>query len=164
MPAEWRAFVVVVAAYLVYLPFSGYDTFPFDAQRYWNLANSFGTGGHLDLFGFTDPLRGYSFPLALHELRWFTSSTGFSPVAAVRVCNAVLVALLGAVLFPRLISRMFSGAVITLPRILAFNVLIFIYWRDHLNSPLTDFPLSRFGALRCCSCSEAPTTGLPRPD
>jgi hypothetical protein len=140
IPSEWLAFAVVLAVYLVYLPLSGYDKLYFDGQRYLDLSRSFTHHGHFSLYGYVDPQRGYGYPLLLRELRAVTSPFGLGVENTTKGLNALVVALLGAVLMPTLAKRIFPGLRITVPRILAFNALLFVFWRDFLNFPLTDFP------------------------
>ena len=140
VPAGWVAFAVVLAAYLLYLPSSGYERFYFDSDLYWRLGDAFGSDGGFTLYAYPDPLRGYSFPLVLGGLRELADVLGLGPLTIVRVGNATLVAFLGTQLIPRLARRILPTAAVTLPRILLLNALVFVFWRDHLNFPATDFP------------------------
>src|SRR3954451_24455249 len=88
-------FVLVLAAYLLYLPHTGYDQFYFDSADYWQLSDSFGGSGSLHVLAYHDPRRGYSFPLALHALRSVADPLGLGASATVRFGMAVVLALLG---------------------------------------------------------------------
>jgi hypothetical protein len=144
----WGAFVLVAAAYLVYLPLSGYNGFYYDAAAYWSLVDAFGRPGHFDLLAYHDAIRGYGFPLILRAIRSVFGHVGIGPVPAVRISQGILFALLGTQLLPRLVRRIFPEARITPLRILAFNALIFLFWRNYANFPLTDF-----AALTLMACA-----------
>jgi hypothetical protein len=131
--------VLVAAAYLIYLPLSGYDTFYYDALGYWSVADTFGRPGHFDLLAYHEVVRGYGFPLILRAIRSAFAELGIGAVTTVRIAQGLLFALLGTQLLPRLVRRIFPEARITAPRILAFNALVFLFWRDYANFPLTDF-------------------------
>ena len=65
---------------------------------------------------------------------------GLGDVTVVKIFGALLAATLGVVVLPRLARALFPNAVLGWERILALNGLLFIYWRDHFDFPLADFP------------------------
>lgn len=140
LPRRLVGFVIVFGAYVAYLPTSGYDKFFADAANYWDLSQHFQVAGGFSLFGFKDQLRGYSYPLSLHGVRSVADVLGLGPAATVRILNSAVVAVLGTLVVPSLVLKVWPTARITLVRILIFNLLIFLFWRDYLNFPVTDFP------------------------
>jgi hypothetical protein len=73
-------------------------------------------------------------------LQVVASAAGLGAVTIVRLFGALLVATLGVIVVPRLARQLFPAASIGPGRIVALNALIFLYWRDHLDFPLSDFP------------------------
>ena len=61
-------------------------------------------------------------------------------VTVVKIFGALLAATLGVVVLPRLARALFPNAALSWDRILALNALLFLYWRDHFDFPLADFP------------------------
>ncbi len=137
----------MLAAWLVALALSGYDAWYYDADRYWALGLAFGPQDGFSLLAYRDPLRGYSFPLALRGLRGIAAAAGVGELAAVRLANAVLAAGLGTLVVPRLVRAVAPRAAVTLPRVLAFNALVLLFWRDHLAFPLSDVPAVALAAV-----------------
>jgi hypothetical protein len=144
VPGEWTVCAIVLIVYAVYLPLSGYGSFYYDGATYLQLSHTFGASGHFDLLHYADPLRGYAYPLTLRGLQWVGSILGLSIAATIRTFNAFVIALLGTVLFPRLAKRLCPRMTVTPWRTLALNALIFLFWRDFLNFPLTDVPAITF--------------------
>jgi hypothetical protein len=131
LPVQAFCFALVAGVYLLHLFLSGYDRFYYDAEGFWQL----GKGGH---FGY--PWRGYSIPLLTFILHHAASVVAVGDVTIVKIWGAVLAATFGVVILPRLSRVLFPKATIGIGRILAVNALIFLYWRDHFNFPLVDFP------------------------
>jgi hypothetical protein len=141
--SEPACFALVAGVYLLYLFVSGYDSFYYDAAVYWQQGKSFDSSGHFSLFDYSDSggyPRGYSFPLLNYVIRLVGSHLGAGSVTTVKVFGALLAATLGVVLLPRLARVLFPGARVGLGRVLLLNGLIFLYWRDHFDFPLSDFP------------------------
>jgi hypothetical protein len=137
---EVAAFAVVFAAYLLYVALDGARPFYYDSGEYWALAGSFTHDGHFSLLAYDEPLRGYSFPLLLGAVREAGEAAGLGAAAIVHAANAAVAALVGAVLFPRAFRHVVPEARVTVPRVLALNALMFVFWRDHLHFPLSDLP------------------------
>jgi hypothetical protein len=132
--------VLVAGAYVVYFLSAGYDRFYHDSDLYWKLGRTFRHDGHFSLVSYDNTLRGYSLPLFNHGLQAVASAVGISGVTIVELTGALLAATLGVVVLPRLARQLFSEAAIGWWRVLALNGLVFLFWRDHFNFPLTDFP------------------------
>ena len=143
-------FALVFLAYVLYLELRGDDRFYWDALDYWDLRTHFGERG-FSLLAFDAPTRGYSLPLVNYLIGGAGEWIGLGDVASVRIFGSLLVATLGVVVAPRLARALFPGAEIGTARVLALNALVFLYWRDHLGFPLTDFPalLAASAALVC---------------
>jgi hypothetical protein len=137
---ELVCFPVVAMAYGLYFLLSGYNRFYYDAAEYWRLADRFDHNGHFSLVAYDSPWRGYSMPLLSHVLQVLSSAGGLGAVTIVKIFGALLAATLGVVVVPRLARRLFPAAAIGPGRVLALNAIIFLYWRDHFNFPLSDFP------------------------
>jgi hypothetical protein len=65
---------------------------------------------------------------------------GLGSVTIVKLFGALLAATLGVLVLPRLARRLFPRAAVGWGRVLALNGLLFLYWRDHFDFPLSDFP------------------------
>ena len=132
-------FIALVAASLIALIHSE-KPFYYDSNAYWTLQYSFFKHGQFSLLNFTSALRGYLLPLIYYVLRELSDALGLSPSHAVKLFNALMFALIGAVLAPRL-------AEITWPRFrwgvgrrLALTALLLLFWSGYLEFPLSDFP------------------------
>jgi hypothetical protein len=140
IPPEPVCFTLVAVAYAIHFVLSGYHHFYFDATEYWQLGDRFQHDGHFSLVAFDYPWRGYSVPLLNHVLHVLASVFGLGAVTIVKIFGALLAATFGVVLVPRLARRLFPAASIGPARVLALNGLIFLYWRDHFDFSLSDFP------------------------
>jgi len=138
--AEPACFLVVVAVYLLHFARSGYDRFYYDAAGYWELGALFGRDGVFSLLAFDDPIRGYSYPLFNFLLQTLADVLRVGDVTIVRISGALLAATLGVVVAPRLARAIFPGSDTGWVRVLAFNAVVFVLWRDHFQFPLSDFP------------------------
>ncbi len=149
--------------YLLYLFLSGYDRFYYDADSYWQQGGSFERGGHFSLYNFPGSSggfpRGYSLPLLNHGLHVVASSFGIGDVTAVKIFGALLAATLGVVVVPRLARTLLPGASVGWVRILVLNALIFLYWRDHFDFPLSDFPALVLAGVALLALLRATATG-----
>jgi hypothetical protein len=133
-------FAAVFVTYAVYLRIFADRVFYFDAANYWALAGSFGSPGHFSLLDFGPSIRGYSLPLLNRLLATIASNTGMGAPTVVQLFGALEIALLGTVLLPRLVRILAPAARVTPARVLFFNAIVFLFWRDHLGLPLSDFP------------------------
>lgn len=140
VPREPACLALVFAAYATYLLTFGYGRFYWDSEEYWRLGNQFGRTGHFTVASYSNPYRGYSLPLANYALKTFASNLGIGSVTIVELTGAALAALLGVSILPRLARTLFCRADLGLGRMLGLNVVLFLFWRDHFNFPLTDFP------------------------
>jgi len=137
---EAGCFSVVATAYFVYFRIWGDNRFYFDARRYWSLADRFQTEGHFSLLSYDNPIRGYSLPLLNDFLKAISSWLDIGSVTIIEFFGALLAATLAVILLPRLAKALFSNADTHWTRILLLNALVFLFWRGHLNYPLSDFP------------------------
>lgn len=133
--------LLLLAAYLVYLPFSGNDALVYDAELYWFISIFFHKAGRLSLLNFHDGMRGYVLPLLLLPARVAQYYSGLPPLWFTRLLGAASAAggfgLLGPLLWQAVRGQ---GAPLAWPRRLVFAGLGFVFWRDHFNFPLADFP------------------------
>jgi hypothetical protein len=135
---ELACFLLVTSVYLAHFVRAGYDRFYHDSAEYWELRTSFGDG--FSLLAYDDPFRGYTLPLLNRALGWIADVSGASDVTTVEAVGGLLAATLGVIVLPRLARVLFSEAVVTWPRVLVLNALVFAFWRDHFAFPLSDFP------------------------
>lgn len=140
IPFEFFCFPLVAGVYAVHLFLSGYDQFYYDALRYWEAGQLFDVGGHFSLLSFDYPHRGYALPLQNRGLQEVASAATLGGVTIVKIWGALLAATLGVLVLPRVARRLFPSARIDAGRVLALNGLIFLFWRDHFDFPLSDFP------------------------
>lgn len=137
---EAGCFLIVAAAYGVHFALSGYDRFYWDAQHYWELGHEFSRNGSFTPLEFDDPIRPYALPLLCYGLQSVADLIGVSDVTIMRIWGALLAATLGVLVAPRLARALFPGAAIGWWRVIALNGLVFLFWRDHFQFPLSDFP------------------------
>jgi hypothetical protein len=140
VPLEPVCFALVAGIYAAHLFLSGYDRFYWDSSEYWDLGKLFGTDGHFSLLSFNYPDRGYFLPLLNRGLQEVASGLALGSVTIVKLFGALLAATLGVLVLPRLARRLFPHAAVSWGRVLALNGLLFLYWRDHFDFPLSDFP------------------------
>jgi hypothetical protein len=138
---ELVCFPLVAAIYAAHLFVSGYDRFYYDASLYWQLGHSFESNGHFSLLAYGGATyHGYSIPLLNHVLQVIASTAGIGSVTIVKLFGALSAAVLGVIVIPRLARRLFPNASIGVGRVLALNAIIFLFWRDYFDFPLSDFP------------------------
>jgi hypothetical protein len=159
LPPEPVCFTLVAAAYGIHFLLSGYQGFYYDATEYWRLGTRFEHNGHFSLVAYDSPWRGYSLPLLNHVLQVLASAAGLTGVTIVKIFGALLAATLGVVVIPRLARQLFPAATIGPWRVLALNALIFLYWRDHFDFPLSDFPSLLVVAIGILGLLQATTSG-----
>ncbi|MCC3159424.1 hypothetical protein LJ737_19435 [Hymenobacter sp. 15J16-1T3B] len=140
----WRRYLpltlLVLAAYLLYLPLTSYPRLVYDAELYWFISIYFHKVGSLSLLHFHDAMRGYVWPLLLLPARVAQFYSGLPPLAFTRLLGALSAAGGFGLLGPLLWQAVVDPAPLSGPRRLAFAALGFGFWRDHFNFPLTDFP------------------------
>jgi hypothetical protein len=137
---EATCFALVAGAYLAHFALTGYDRFYWDAAHYWELGRLYGKDGGFSLFSFDDPIRGYSVGLLYYVVQQAGAALHAGDVTIIRLTGALLAATIGVVVAPRLARHLFSAAAVTWPRVLVLNALVFLFWRDHFQFPLSDFP------------------------
>jgi hypothetical protein len=144
IPVELTCFPIVAAVYALHLFITGYDRFYYDSGVYWQLGHAFEHEGHFSLVAYHEAPggypRGYALPLLNHVLQFIASGVGIGDVTVVKLFGSLLAATLGVIVVPRLARGLFPDASVGLGRILALNALIFLFWRDHFDFPLSDFP------------------------
>ena len=140
IPAEPACFCLVAVVYLVHLFASGYDTFYYDSSEYWQAGRLFNDGGGFSLLAYDYEWRGYSIPLIGHVLDSIGGALDVGDVTIVKIFGALLAATLGVVVLPRFARALFPHAALGWERVLALNALLFLYWRDHFDFLLADFP------------------------
>jgi hypothetical protein len=147
LQVELVCFPLVALAYGLHFLVSGYDRFYYDATEYWQLGDRFDDNGHFSLVAFDYPWRGYSLPLLNHTLQVVGGGVGLADVTIVKIFGALLGATLGVIVIPRLARELFPAATVGLGQVLALNALIFLYWRDHFDFPLSDLPALLVAAI-----------------
>lgn len=140
IPPEPTCFLLVAATWATYLLVAGDDRFYHDAASYWQLGELFGQNAHFSLLAYDHPYRGYSLPLWNHGLDIVASVVEIGDSTIVQLTGSLLVATLGVMVVPRLARALFSEAAVSWGRVLALNGLLFLFWRDHIGFPLSDFP------------------------
>jgi hypothetical protein len=118
----------------------GPKIFYFDSGHYWLLGETFVHNGHFSLLNFESPIRGYILPLICHELRAIANSLLWRPSSLVKLFNALIFALIGAVLAPRLAEIAWPEQRWGLARRMALATLLVVFWGGFLNFPLSDLP------------------------
>ena len=137
---EAACFSLVFLFYFLYLELAGDDRFYYDAANYWELRTHFRDSGGFSLLAFDAPTRGYSLPFINFIIDSVGARLRLGDVTTARVFGSLVAATLGVVVVPRLAGLLFGKAHVGVARVLALNGLLFLYWRDHLGFPLTDFP------------------------
>jgi hypothetical protein len=134
------AFGAALAVTLIVALSLGKKPFYYDSRLYWSLGDSFVRGGHFSLLNFESPLRGYAFPLVNHGLLKIADDLRWSASTIVRIFNALLFALIGAVLVPKLAEATWPGRRWGTIRRLMLTALLLVFWSGYLSFPLSDFP------------------------
>lgn len=134
------AFIVAFAGALLVGILQGERIFYGDAGNYWSLATLFTRDGHFSLVTFDSQARGYAFPFAIYGLKALASSLELSASNVTTLFNALLYALIGAVLAPRLSEMVWPRQHWGPMRRLVLTALLLTFWSGDLNYPLSDFP------------------------
>jgi hypothetical protein len=156
---SWWLFTLVFGVYAIYLSIWGDPHFYYDAADYWRLGGTFGTSGHFSLLDFDSTLRGYSLPLFNRFLALIASHVSAGSVTIVQIAGSLEIALLGTILVPRVVRAYWPAAHLGPTRVLIFNVIVFLFWRDHLGFPLSDFPAITLAMLALLALSRRSLLG-----
>ncbi|RTQ53785.1 hypothetical protein EJV47_03355 [Hymenobacter gummosus] len=126
--------------YALYLLTTSMQVQHYDAGYYWGLAHNFRKYDFFSLYHFSSAFRGYLLPLLYYPL---TVAEGLFLGAhtndAIKVIGAAWAAGLFGVVAPKLWERV-TGTTLGTGRRLLFVLLGFLFWRDHFNFLLSDFP------------------------
>lgn len=144
---ELTCFPIVAGVYALHFVLSGYSRFYYDSEEFWRVGGTFEHNGHFSLLAYNYGWRGYSMPLVYHVLQAIGAGLGAGGPTTVKVFGVLFAATLGVVVIPRLAWALFPAASINPGRVLALNALIFLFWRDHFQFPLSDFPAFLAGAV-----------------
>ncbi len=128
------AFVVVCSTYLFWLINFGDKAFWYDAGAYWGSVKTYS----LNDYGLS--YRGYSFPYLCFLLRQFAAWLHLEPLLAFWVASSMLMATLGTVVVPSAVKATVPGCKWGFLKLLAFNALIFVFFRGYAKYPLSDVP------------------------
>ncbi len=134
------AFRVAFAGTLIVGLFQGARPLYGDSGEYWELARTFTQTGHFSLLGFESPVRGYGLPLILYILREFGEGVHWIPSSVITLFYALLFALIGAILAPRLAEVAWPDRPWGYGRRIVLTALLLVFWSGDLNYSLTDFP------------------------
>jgi hypothetical protein len=134
------AFSVALAGTLIVAFLQGAKVFYYDSAKYWSLGQTFVQHGRFSLLNYADPLRGYSLPLIYGGMHALAQGLHWSDSSAAKLFNALVFALLGGVLLPRLAEIAWPQRRFGLLRRLALVGLLIVFWSGDLNFPLSDFP------------------------
>ncbi|SNC74674.1 hypothetical protein SAMN06265337_2489 [Hymenobacter gelipurpurascens] len=139
---DWYWMAGVFGLYMLYLPFSGYTEQYYDALTYWGLPSRFITPDrHFSLLHYSANTRGYSWPLLLAPWRTAWKVLGGDPMWYIRTLGSMVAALCYGWLGPRLWQTLRNTSQEPGPVArLAFVLTGFVFWRDHFNFALSDFP------------------------
>jgi hypothetical protein len=143
---RWRlghtttAFGIAFAATLTVAMIQGPKPFYADSHTYWTLGKTFIKNGHFSLLNFNSILRGYMLPLIFREAQMVANDLGWTPSSMAKLLNALVFALIGSVLGPRLAEMAWPERRWGIWRRLALTGLVVVFWSGFLNFPLSDFP------------------------
>ncbi|SDX61852.1 hypothetical protein [Hymenobacter psychrophilus] len=141
---DWWAFLAALLLFGIHLAFSKFHALYYDSELYWRFAHDMEQDGKFSLFNMTSQMRGYLYPLLNYPLTALERSwlPGYQ-MGLVKTEGAVLAALLFGVVGPRCWQALTRQPVL-LGRRLVFIALGFLFWRDHFNFLLSDFPALLF--------------------
>jgi hypothetical protein len=134
------AFGIALIAALAIALLQSPKIFYFDSGNYWALGSTFVRHGDFSLMNFNSPLRGYLLPLIDHGLQGIATAFGWTSSTVAKCFNAIVFALIGAVLAPRFAEISWPGRTWNVCRRLLLMALLFVFWSGYLNFPLSDFP------------------------
>lgn len=153
------AFGVVFAGALLVGLLQGTRHFYGDSGEYWSLAASFTQHGHFSLLNFESTLRGYALPLIIYALKTFAGGVHWSQSSVATLFNALMFALIGAVLAPRLAEVAWPERRWGFRRRITLTTLLIIFWSGDLNYPLTDFPGLAMALLTLVAVAQPDASG-----
>ncbi len=148
------AFAIVLAAALIVAAIQGSKEFWWDSHGYWELSEGFDHAGTFSFSHFPyDGLRGFALPLVYYLVHQVGDIFGLGPGSDVNIFNAVLFALLGGVLGPKLAEIAWPRHRWGLAPRLGLGALLLIFWSGYLSYPLSDFPALFAGVLALVAVS-----------
>jgi hypothetical protein len=130
------AFLGTLAVALI----QGPKEFFYDSHGYWTLGKTFIENGHFSLSNFNSITRGYVLPLIYRELQAIANHFGWTSSSMVKLFNALLFALIGSVLAPKLAEMAWPERRWGIGRRLALTGLLVAFWSGYMNFPLSDVP------------------------
>jgi hypothetical protein len=134
------AFGIAFLGALMVAMIQGPKPFYADSHEYWTMGESFVRNGHFSLLNFDNFVRGYTLALIYRELQALAGSLRWTSSSALKLSNALLFALIGSVLGPRLAEMAWPRRRWGIWRRLALTGLLVVFWSGYLNFPLSDFP------------------------
>jgi hypothetical protein len=154
------AFSVAFAGTLAIAMLQGEKPFYEDSHGYWTLGETFFVHGHFSLLNFSSGLRGYLYPLINHVLQRLDADLKWTASSTVKLSNALVFALIGAVLAPALIRTVWPAQPSWgIGRRLALTALLVVFWSGYLNFPLSDFPGLAAGMLTLVAVARTDSPG-----
>jgi len=149
------AFLTLLAVALLQSP----QPFYYDSGLYWELGESFTREGHFSLLNFDNAARGYALPLIDHGLQILARELAWTESSMVKLFNALVLALVGGVLAPKLAEVAWPERRWGLPQRAALVVVLIVFWSGFLNYPLSDFPALAAGLLALVAISRPDAPG-----
>lgn len=137
----------------------GLKPFYYDSGQYWGLGETFTVNGHFSLLNFDSQGRGYVLPLIDRELNAIAEGLGWNPSSLVKLFNALIFTLIGAVLAPRLAELAWPEHPWGPVQRLVLVALLLIYWRGAMSFPLSDFPALAMAVLALVAITHQDTSG-----
>ena len=128
------AFALVGLTYLFWLRSSADRVFWYDAGAYWGSVKSYSLNDY-DL-----SYRGYSYPYLCFLLRQLAGWLHVDPRDAFWTASSVLMATLGTIVVPSVVTAVVPACKPRFLSILAFNGLVFLFFHGYANYPLSDIP------------------------
>lgn len=151
--------IVAVAVALTSALLQGLKPFYYDSGQYWELGQTFTLNGHFSLLNFDSQFRGYALPLIFHWLQEISEALSWNPSSLVKLFNVLAVALVGAVLAPRLAETAWPSRPWGPLRRLLLVALLIVYWRGFLSYPLSDFPALAMALLALIAIAKPDAPG-----
>ncbi|MFO7656105.1 MAG: hypothetical protein R6W78_03495 [Bacteroidales bacterium] len=134
------AFWILFALMFIHLVTSGNTSFYHDTSYYWSLGETFENEKGFALVNYHDALRGVCFPFILWLLNKTAIFLNLAPLLVVRLFSALYFSAFSAILIPKLAGRISPEIKVNFWKIMSFGILIFIFWKNYFNYPLSDFP------------------------
>jgi hypothetical protein len=152
------AFGVALAGTVLVALLQGEKPFFTDSGVYWDLGPDFTVNGHFSLLNFSEG--SYALPLISHGLQVLASDFTLTSSRIVKLYNASLFAVIGAVLAPALARVVWP----TQPswgvgRRLLLTALLLVFWSGFLNFPLSDFPALTMALLTLVAVARVDSPG-----